>query len=144
MPDGEVEKVPVPGGGTGVNQPESPYGSVVDLQRLRKQFPQSQTPGALPPPGGPPQPKPERAVPPAGNPVGSPGQSPVPGIPGPMFNPTTTPGAAVQAGTTFARGPVAQQGPSQRHLQVLDALAQSDDEEASEWARLVIEMLEAG
>jgi hypothetical protein len=150
MPD-ELDKVPIPGGGTGVNQPETPYGDIATLDKLKKDLgpPGAAGPGgALPPPGGPGDPAAEGGapLPPAGDPNGTPGESPLPGLPSGILNPTDQPGVPVGSplGSSIGAAPGAAVDAVQRRLQVVTALQQSDNPRIREWANIVLELLIGG
>lgn len=143
----EPEKVPIPGNKTGVNQPDSPYGDVAELERLKGELgPPRATPTALPPAAGNPAP-PQAGVPlaPPGSPRGPAETSPVEGIPAPMFDPTQRPD--IPASTPPANpdaGRVQTATDQQRRLQVLYALSESSNPVVREWAEIQLELLVGG
>lgn len=153
MSDIGPDQIPVPGGGTGVNQPEKPYGQVADLNKLRQSFPQgAQGAGPLPPaPGGPLGPP--GAPPPGGGGSGQPfkpgggGGGPLPGLPAGIMDPTSEPGVPVDTPLSPPPGgPMGAPGgavvtPSQNRLRIIEALRQSDDPETKEWAEMMIRLL---
>lgn len=137
-----VEKVPVVGGGNGVNQPDSPYGRVADLENLKRQFPQNRPAGPLGQPGQQPPTQAEISVPPPGSPgvgMSGRGESPVPGLPRGLFRDTDFPTSGV-TGELPAPPAAPAIGPNPAHLQVYEALRQSDDPEAREWAEMMLEL----
>lgn len=145
----DLDKVPVPSGGNGVNQPETPYGDIATLERLKSQLgPPGGQAGAMPPPGEAPPPDPISGVPPAGNPGGGGRESPLPGLPAGILNPSDRPNEPVDNELAGAigdgvSGAAAATG-AQRRLQVIMALSQSDDPEVREWAQMVMELLIGG
>lgn len=133
MSDIGIDQVPVPGGGTGVNQPDKPYGEGVELDTLRSSFPstpQGGAPGQAPP--GPSKPLPQFAPPP-------PGGAPVPGVPTPLLAPGT--------GSPISSSPIAQQAPrlsvEQNRLRQLDRLANDPgvSDETREWAQALLKAI---
>ncbi|NNM34016.1 MAG: hypothetical protein HKO53_13160 [Gemmatimonadetes bacterium] len=141
----ELDKVPVPGGGSGVNQPDSPYGDVVELDRLKQELgPPGANPGAPPQVGAaPPGSTPENPVPPRGNPAqGRGGESPLPGLPAGLLRPTEQPDIPPDTPmeSTPLRGGAAVDG-AQRRLRVISALALSDNPQVREWAVMVLRLI---
>lgn len=151
MSDIGPDQVPVPGGGTGVNQPESPYGAVADLNRLKQQFPQAAQ-GAGPLPTAPPGPfGPPGTLPPGasggGFSQGGSTSGPLPGLPEGILAPTDRPEVPVNAPLAEPM-PAADMGavvtPSQNRMRILEALRQSEDPETREWAEMMIRLLTQG
>lgn len=146
MPD-SIEKVPIPGDKTGVNQPASPYGDVAQLDELKSKLgpPGAGGPGG---PGGPPAPPPDeprRNVPPPGDLQGAPQDSPFPGLPASIGAQSDRPGVDPSTPMTpGAPGPGAAVDATQRRMQVIIALQQSDNEAVVEWADMVLELLIGG
>lgn len=141
------ERVPVPGrpGQNGVNQPDSPYGDVAQLDRLKQSLgPPGGGRGTMPPPDQGPAPV-EQTVPPAGNPQGAPGESPVPGLPRGLFRETDNPSISVaDAPAPIPAQPGQNYSAAQSRLRIIDALTQSDNPRVREWAEMVRELLIQG
>lgn len=144
----EIDQVPVPGGGTGVSQPDSPYGAIADLDRLKAELPTAAG-GAGPMAQGPGGPLGPAGSPPMGGGGGGfapseGGGGPLDGLPPSIADPTTMPDVAVDSplapdstGSQMG-GPLS---PSQNRLRVLEALRQSDDTETKEWAEMMLRLL---
>lgn len=153
MSDIGPDQIPVPGGGSGVNQPAKPYGSVADLDRLKQQFPQGAQ-GAGPLPQAPPGPLGPVGSPPAGgtfDPGGDGGTGPLPGLPAGILDPTTMPDVPVDTPLAEPLGPPgappgggAPLTPAQNRLRIIEALRQSDDPDTREFAEMMIRMLTQG
>ena len=145
----ELDKVPVPdpkGVKTGVNQPDSPYGEVADLRRLRQQMGPPDGRGAAPQGGE--DPGQVVPLPPQGDfGGGSSSEGPLPGLPRRIADPTNRPGVPVgsNAPADLDRGPSQLMGAvvdaKQKRLQIITALALSDNPTTREWARLVLELM---
>lgn len=140
----EIDKVPIPGGGTGVNQPETPYGDIATLDRLKKEL--GPPGGGVMPPAGeaPPSVEGATSVPPAGDPNGSPGESPLPGLPASILNPTERPEISPTTPLQNPQGP----GPSrvgvQQRLHVITTFQMSDSPIIREFADMAVELLVGG
>jgi len=139
IPTPIADQIPVPEGN--VNEPASgTQGDKAAVGRLRQ---------ALPPIPGTPAPAPpgpvEGAVPvpPRGQgPRGQGGESPIPGVPAPILRPSDRPDTPVTAPLEGAPGSsVPSMAPDPPTIRVLQALTQSNDAEAREWAELVLQQL---